>query len=101
MTAPKDLTELNKMLIMTDLFDDPDDGPVQIGVAINADDLDAFIKDVEDLAVEKYGGKRFGDLLDDDPEDITNTAAQRQYFVEQFERVMEQANEALNGGDDK
>ena len=101
MAEPKDLSQLNKMLVMTDIFDDPDDCVVQLGVAINADDLDDFIRDVEELAVEKYGGRRFGDLLDEDPDDIANTAAQRRCFAEQVESVMEQANEILEGDDEQ
>lgn len=49
----------------------------------------------------KYGGRRFGDLLDEDPDDIANTAAQRRYFAEQVESVMEQANEILEGDDEQ
>ncbi|MDD7203666.1 MAG: hypothetical protein PUH18_04905 [Coriobacteriaceae bacterium] len=49
----------------------------------------------------KCSGRRFGDLLDEDSDDVVNTAAQRRYFAEQVESVMEQENEILEGDDEQ
>ena len=57
---PRDLSKLNKMLVLTDNFDNPEDPDVLVSVATNSEDLEPFIADVEKLAVEKYGGRKFG-----------------------------------------
>jgi hypothetical protein len=82
---------LNKLLIVTDLFDDPDDPDTLAGVAINVDDMDDFIKDVEKLAVEKYGGATFPELLDEDIDDTVNDRAIAQSRKEMIEHVVEAA----------
>lgn len=53
---------LNKLLIVIDSSDEPEDLDVLAGVAINVDDMDDFLKDVGKLAIEKYGGSTFEDL---------------------------------------
>lgn len=82
---------LNKLLIVTDLFDDPEDPDTLAGVAINVDDMDDFIRDVEKLAVEKYGGATFPELLDEDIDDTVNDRAIAQSRKEMIEHVVEAA----------
>lgn len=82
---------LNKLLIVTDLFDDPEDPDTLAGVAINVDDMDDFIRDVEKLAVEKYGGATFPELLDEDIDDTINDRAIAQSRKEMIEHVVEAA----------
>lgn len=60
---------LNKLLIVIDSFDDPEDPDILADVAISVDDMEDFLSDVEKLAVEKYGGATFEELNDEDDND--------------------------------
>lgn len=60
---------LNKLLIVIDSFDDPEDPDILAGVAISVDDMEDFLSDAEKLAVEKYGGATFEELNDEDDND--------------------------------
>ena len=52
----KDYSKPNKQFIMIDMYDDSEDCEVQAGVAIPAEHAEAFIAEVERIAVEKFGG---------------------------------------------
>ena len=54
----RDFSELDLQLVMYDFSDTEDEREdnVVAGVAIRAEDAEAFAADVEKLAVEKYGG---------------------------------------------
>ena len=62
----RDFSELDLQLVMYDFNDTEDEREdnVVAGVAIRAEDAEAFAADVEKLAVEKYGGATFAGLLD-------------------------------------
>ncbi len=60
---------LNKLLIVIDSFDDPEDPDILADVAISVDDMEDFLSDVEKLTVEKYGGATFEELNDEDDND--------------------------------
>ena len=59
----KDYSKLNKQFIMIDMYDDSEDCEVQAGVVIPAEHAEAFIAEVERIAVEKFGGATFSDVL--------------------------------------
>lgn len=82
---------LNKLLIVTDLFDIHEEPDTLTGVAINVDDMDDFLKDVERLAVEKYGGATFIDLMNEDIDDAVNARAIAQSRKEMAEHVVRAA----------
>lgn len=84
---------LNKLLIVTDPFDDPEDPDIQAGVAINVDDMEDFLRDVGKLAVEKYGGATFEDLYYEDENDSVTDRAIAQSRKEAVGRVVNEAEE--------
>ena len=73
----RDFSELDLQLVIYDFNDTEDerDGNLIAGVAICAEDAAAFAADVEKLAVEKYGGATFADLLEEDIDDESMAAA--------------------------
>jgi hypothetical protein len=84
---------LNKLLIVTDSLDDPEDPDIQVGVAINVDDMDDFLRDVEKLAVEKYGGATFEELVYEDENDSVTDRAIAQSRKESADRLVSEAEE--------
>ena len=96
---PRDLSELNKMLILIDNFDEPEDPEVLAGVALNIEDLEPFIADVEKLAMEKYGGRTFAQLLDEDIDDTVIDAAGNERLSGQLEDVYRQACKIIKFGE--
>lgn len=84
---------LNKLLIVIDSFDEPEDLDVLAGVAINVDDMDDFLRDVEKLAVEKYGGTTFEELVYEDESDLVADRAIAQSRKESADRVVREAEE--------
>ena len=84
---------LNKLLIVTDPFDDPEDPDIQAGVAINVDDMEDFLRDVGKLAVEKYGGATFEELYYEDENDSVTDRAIAQSRKEAAGRVVNEAEE--------
>ena len=93
---PKDYSKLNKQLVMYDLCDNLGEPDVLFGIAIEADDLDAFLEDVKELAVGKYGGAAFEELLDEDEADESIVASGKQFFKEQSETMMRAAEKILS-----
>lgn len=96
----RDFSELDLQLVMFD-FDDTEEergDNVVAGVAIRAEDAEAFAADVERLAVEKYGGATFADLLDEDEGDESMIAAQRRKDSERREALVAEAERAMAAG---
>ena len=79
----KDYSKPNKQFIMIDMYDDSEDCEVQAGVAIPAEHAEAFIAEVERIAVEKFGGATFSELLDCDENDESMDASSEKLFLEE------------------
>ena len=96
----RDYSELNLQLVMYDFNDAEDerDDNLIAGVAIRAEDAEAFAADVERLAVEKYGGATFADLLDGDVDDESIAAAWRRKDVERNAALLEEAERVMAAG---
>ena len=82
---------LNKLLILTDTLDDDEDSDILAGGAISVDDMDDFIKDVEKLAMEKYGGATFPQLLEEDENDAVTDRAITRSRKKKAEQIVEAA----------
>lgn len=96
----KDFSELDLQLVMYDFNDTEDEREDNLvaGVAIRADDVAAFVADVERLAVEKCGGATFAGLLDEDPEDESMAAAWRLSNARRNEALIAEAERVLAAG---
>lgn len=94
----KDYSKLNKQFIMIDMYDDPEDCEVQAGVAIPAEHAEAFIAEVERIAVEKFGGATFSELLDCDENDESMDASSKKSFSDQLGRVIAAAERIMREG---
>ena len=92
--------ELDLQLVMFDINDTEEEREDNViaGVAIRAEDAEAFAADVERLAVEKYGGATFADLLDEDPEDESMAAAWRLSNARRNEALIAEAERAMAEG---
>lgn len=64
-----DFSRLDVALAIYDANDDPREADLLCGVALQKDDLEAFLQDLCDLVERKYGGMRFSRLLDEDQGD--------------------------------
>ena len=95
-----DFSELDLQLVMYDFNDTEEErgDNVVAGVAIRAEDAEAFAADVERLAVEKYGGVTFSDLLDEDLDDESMAAACRLKDAKRSEDLLAEAEEAMAAG---
>ncbi len=89
-----DYSELNKQIVLADLFED--DESILSGVAIRAKDVNAFIKAVEKMAQEQFGGATFVELLDEDTDDTVITAAIQQSDREERDKVIAAAERILH-----
>ena len=96
--AMKDYSKLNKQFIVIDMYDDPEDYEVQAGVAIPAEHAEAFIAEVERIAVEKFGGATFSELLDCDENDESMDASSKKNFSDQLGRVIAAAERIMMEG---
>lgn len=96
----KDFSELDLQLVMYDFNDTEEEREDNIvaGVAIRAEDAEAFAADVERLAVEKYGGATFAGLLDEDMNDDSMIAAQQRKDAERNEALLAEAERVLDEG---
>ena len=68
------------------------------GVAISAEDAEAFAADVERLAVEKYGGATFADLLDGDHGDESMSASRQRSDAKRKAALLAEAERAMSAG---
>lgn len=94
----KDYSKLNKQFILIDMYDDPDDYEVAAGVAIPAEYADEFAEAVQRLAVERFGGATFSELLDCDENDESMDAAVKKNFSDQLGRVIAAAERIMREG---
>lgn len=96
----KDFSELDLQLVMYDFNDTEEEREdnVVAGVAICAEDAEAFAADVERLAVEKYGGATFAGLLDEDLNDDSMVAAQQRKDAARNEALLAEAERVLDAG---
>ena len=97
----KDYSKLSKTLIITDMYATEAAPLVLGGVAIPAERCEEFIKAVEKLAVEQFGGATFGELLDNDFEDEAASASSIQYDKEQVDAVLQAATKTLKQASDQ
>lgn len=91
----KDYSKLDKQFVMIDMHEDREDGDIIVGVAIPAEFADEFAAEVERLAVEKYGGATFAELLEYDEDDESMGAAIQKNFANQVERVLATAEKIM------
>ncbi|MBR0405281.1 MAG: hypothetical protein IJI68_08795, partial [Eggerthellaceae bacterium] len=94
----KEFSELDLQLVMYD-FNDTDeerDDNVIAGVAISAEDAEAFAADVERLAVEKYSGATFADLLDGDHGDESMSASRQRSDAKRKAALLAEAERAMS-----
>ena len=96
----RDFSELDLQLVMFDFNDTEEEREdnVVAGVAIRAEDAEAFAADVERLAVEKYGGATFNSLLEEDLGDESMKAAQQRRDARRREDLLSEAERAMASG---
>lgn len=96
----RDFSELDLQLVMYDFNDTEDEREDNViaGVAIRAEDAEAFAADVERLAVEKYGGATFAGLLEEDLGDESMAVAQQRKDSERSEALIDEAERIMAAG---
>lgn len=94
----KDYSKLDKQFVVIDMYEDREDCDIVAGVAIPSEFAEEFAAEVERLAVEKFGGATFGELLEHDEEDASMTASSRKNFEEQVGRVIAAAERIVRSG---
>lgn len=96
----RDFSELDLQLVMYDFNDTEDEREdnVVAGVAIRAEDAEAFAADVEKLAVEKYGGATFAGLLEEDLGDESMAVAQQRKDSERSAALIDEAERIMAAG---
>lgn len=77
----KNYTELDLSLTLTDVHDPVEEG-ILSGISIPSKFRNAFIHDIESLAVTKYGGATFEELMENDADDAAMDAAIRTGLAE-------------------
>lgn len=98
--ANKDYSLLNKTLIITDMYETDRDPMVLGGVAIRAEDLEEFIEAVEEIAVNRFGGASFSELLDNDLADDTTRASSARHDREQIDAMFAEVKRILGRDED-
>lgn len=94
----KDYSKLNKQFVLIDMYDDRDDYDVAAGVAVPAECAEEFTRAVEELAVERFGGASFSELLDNDLDDASMGASARKSFEDQVGRILAAAERIMRNG---
>lgn len=94
----KDYSKLNKQFVLIDMYDDREDCDVAAGVAVPAECAEEFARAVEELAVERFGGASFSELLDSDLDDASMGASARKSFENQVGRVLATAERIMRNG---
>lgn len=94
----KDYSKLNKQFVLIDIHDDREDCDVVAGVAIPAKCADEFARAVEELAVERFGGASFSELLDNDLADASMSASAKKNFEDQAGCVLAAAERIMRNG---
>lgn len=64
-------------------------------VAVSAECAEEFARDVEELAVERFGGATFSELIDCDEDDKSMVASARKNFDDQVCRVLAAAERVM------
>lgn len=91
----KDYSKLNKQFVLIDMYDENEDYDVAAGVAIPAECSDEFARAVEELAVERFGGASFSELLDNDLDDASMSASAKRNFEDQVGRALAAAGRIM------
>lgn len=94
----KDYYKLNKQFALIDIHDGCEDYAVAAGVAIPAECADEFAMAVEGLAVERFGGASFSELLDNDLDDASMSASAKKNFEDQARCVLAAAERIMRNG---
>lgn len=94
----KDYSKLNKQFVLIDIYDDREDYDVVAGVAVPAECAEEFARAVEELAVERFGGASFSELLDNDLNDASMSASAKKNFEDQVGRVLAAAERIMGNG---
>lgn len=94
----RDCSQLNKQLKLVDIYADEEDLEVLAGVAIRAEDVDAFAEAVEKLAVEQFGGATFSELVDNGEADMVITASIKQSNKEDSDSLIAAAERIMRNG---
>ena len=97
-STAKDYSMLNKQFFLIDMHDDREDCDVAAGVAIPAECADEFARAVEELAVERFGGASFSELLDNDLDDASMSASAKKNFEDQAGCVLAAAERIMRNG---
>ena len=87
-----------QQFVVMDMYEDREDCDIVAGVAIPSEFAEEFAAEVERLAVEKFGGATFGELLEHDEEDASMAASSRKNFEEQVSRVIAAAERIVGNG---
>ena len=94
----KDYSKLNNQFVLIDMYEDREDYDVAAGVAIPAECAEEFARAVEELAVERFGGASFSELLDNDLDDASMDASSKKNFSDQLGRVIAAAERIMREG---
>ena len=96
----KDYSELDRQVILIDMYEDMEDPDILAGIAIASEDLEAFLRDVRELACTKYGGATFAELLDEDLDDESMDASSKRNFRDRVDALIELAEQIMAKGED-
>lgn len=91
----RNYSEMDIVIALDNFHEIDEDRRLLEGVTIPHQNLDAFLKDVVALA-EKHGGAGFEELLDNDFEDESLTAALKLNFRENADELIRQAERLLD-----
>lgn len=86
-------SDLNLCILVQNLFDI--EGDELLGVAINYGDKDAFIEDIRELAVKKYGGATFDELGIHDGEGQVSAQAGELHDLTNVAKMLDEADQVL------
>ena len=94
----KDYSKLDKQFVLVDMYEDPEDFEVAAGVAIPAEKAKEFAAAVEQLAVERFGGASFSELLDCDLDDASMSASAKKSFQNRVSQMIAAAERVMKDG---
>lgn len=94
----KDYSKLNRQFVLIGIHEDREDYDIAAGIAIPAECADEFARAVEELAVEKFGGTSFSELLDNDLDDASMSVSAKKNFEDQVGRVLAAAERIMGNG---
>ena len=94
----KDYSKLDKQFALVDMYVDAEEFEVAAGVAIPADKAEEFAAAVEQLAIERFGGASFTELLDYDLDDASMSASTRRSFKDRVGQMIAAAEKIMREG---